>query len=122
VIDEVPVLAALAAHARGETRFLAAGELRLKESDRLTGIVEGLRDLGGDAAVEGDDLVVGGVPGVAGGTTDARGDHRLAMAFAVAALGAERPCVVEGFEWAEVSFPGFAGTLAALGLDVEVSP
>ncbi len=56
--------------------------------------------------------------GLAGGTADAGGDHRMAMAFCVAALAGEGPSVVGGIEWAEVSFPGFAGTLRGLGADL----
>lgn len=118
VIDEVPVLALLAAHARSDSWFLAAGELRVKESDRLEGIVRGIRDLGGHAAAEGNDLVVAG-GGLEGGRADARGDHRMAMAFAVSALGARGSVEVDGMESAEVSFPGFTRTLATLGASIE---
>jgi 3-phosphoshikimate 1-carboxyvinyltransferase len=118
VIDEVPVLAALAAHAPGESWFLGAGELRVKESDRLTAIAEGIRSLGGHASDEGDDLVVVGL-GLRGGTAGAGGDHRMAMSFAVGALAADGPCVVDGAEAADVSFPGFWVSLAALGATVE---
>lgn len=118
VIDEVPVLAAVGAHARGETRFLGAAELRAKESDRLTGMGEGVRALGGHAAVEGDDLVVPGL-GMRGGVVDSGGDHRLAMAFAVGALAADGPSEIEGIEAADVSFPGFVDTLRALGASME---
>ena len=114
VIDEVPVLAALAAHAVGATRFAGGAELRAKETDRLTGVAEMVRDLGGRARVEGEDLVVEG-GGLAGGRTSARGDHRLAMAAAIAALGARAGCEIDGMEWSEVSFPGFLPALSALG-------
>lgn len=114
VIDEVPVLAALATHARGETWFAGAGELRVKESDRLSALVSVVRGLGGQAAVEGDDLVVVG-GGLRGGRATSGGDHRIAMAAAVAALAAEAACEVVGIEDAAVSFPGFAGVLATLG-------
>ncbi len=114
VIDEVPVLAALAAHADGDSWFLGAGELRVKESDRLGGLAETIRSLGGAAAVEGDDLVVAG-GGLAGGVGHARGDHRMAMAAAVAGLAARSEVEVEGIDAAEVSFPGFVQTLRALG-------
>lgn len=119
IIDEVPVLAALAAHARQDSWFLGAGELRVKESDRLSGLAEGLRSLGGNAAVEGEDLVIAG-GGLQGGSLRAGGDHRMAMAFAVAALAAEGPCEVDGVEAADVSFPGFASTLRTLGARFEV--
>ena len=119
VIDEVPVLAIVAAHANGETRFRGGAELRLKESDRLAGLVEAIRALGGDADLEGDDLVVGG-DGLVGGEAGARGDHRMAMALAVAGLAARGPVVVDGIEAAEVSFPGFEALLVALGARIEV--
>jgi 3-phosphoshikimate 1-carboxyvinyltransferase len=118
VIDEVPLLALLAAHADGESRFEGAAELRVKESDRLSGLAQGIRELGGAAEVQGDALVVRG-GGLAGGATDARGDHRLAMAFSVGSLAARVPCTVAGMEWAEVSFPGFVRTLRGLGADID---
>jgi 3-phosphoshikimate 1-carboxyvinyltransferase len=118
VIDEVPVLAAVAAHARGDSWFAGGSELRLKESDRLNGLASSLRSLGAEAAVEGDDLVVAG-GGVRGGSVHAAGDHRMVMAAAVAALGAWGEVVVDGAEAADVSFPGFDGALRALGADVE---
>ncbi len=121
VIDEVPVLALVAAHAGGESRFEGGGELRVKESDRLGGLAQGIRELGGEAELRGDTLVVAG-GGLRGGTTDARGDHRLAMAFVVGALAARGPCEITGVEWADVSFPGFLQTLRALGATVEVGP
>jgi len=117
-IDEIPVLAAVAAHARGESRFEGAGELRVKESDRLHGVVEGIRGLGGEAAVEGDTLVVAG-GGLDGGVALGHEDHRLVMAFAVGALAARAECVIDGGEWAGISFPGFAGVLRDLGAEVE---
>ena len=118
VIDEVPVLAALATHARGETSFAEAAELRTKESDRLTGMAEGLRGLGGHAADDGDDLVIGG-GGLAGGRAAARGDHRLAMALIVAALAADAPSRLDGADAAAVSFPAFVPTLVDLGAGIE---
>ena len=120
VVDEVPVLAAIAAHAPGESWFLGAEELRLKESDRLQAIAAGIRELGGHAADEGMDLVVAG-GGLEGGRTDARGDHRIALSLAVAALAARAPCEIDGFESADVSFPGAAGVIRELGGRVEVT-
>jgi 3-phosphoshikimate 1-carboxyvinyltransferase len=118
VIDEVPMLALVAANARGETRFRGAGELRLKESDRLSATRDAIRSLGGEAAVEGDDLVVAG-GGLPGGTASSRGDHRLAMAIAVGGLAAGSDVVVDGMEAADVSFPGFVETLSSLGARLE---
>ena len=118
VIDEVPILALLAAFASGETRFSEAGELRVKEADRLRGLADGIRELGGRAETESNDLVVEGV-GLEGGRADARGDHRLAMAFTVGALAAAAPSEVDGIEAADVSYPGFVKALRALGADLE---
>ncbi len=118
VIDEVPVLAVLAAHATGESWFVGVQELRVKESDRVDALVRGIRGLGGHAGDEGDEMVVAG-GGLSGGSADSGGDHRMAMSFAVAALAAERPCEVRGAEAADVSFPGFARTLATLGAHIE---
>jgi 3-phosphoshikimate 1-carboxyvinyltransferase len=119
VIDEVALLAVVAAHASGETWFLGARELRVKETDRLTLLAAGIRSLGGHAAAEADDLVVAG-GGLRGGVASSGGDHRLAMAFAVAGVAAEGACEVGGVEAAEVSFPGFVEALRAAGASVEV--
>jgi 3-phosphoshikimate 1-carboxyvinyltransferase len=119
IIDEVPVLAALAALAEGESRFKGAGELRLKESDRLAALERGIRALGGRAAAQGDDLVVSG-GGLRGGVASSEGDHRIGMALTVAALGAERDSEIRGIESASVSFPGFTSALGNLGARVEV--
>jgi 3-phosphoshikimate 1-carboxyvinyltransferase len=119
VIDEAPVLAAVAAHANGESRFEGGAELRIKESDRLAALVGGLRGLGGDADVEGDDLVVAG-GGLRGGVASAAGDHRIAMALVVAALAAGGPCDIDGVEVADVSFPGFLTALGSLGARLDV--
>ncbi|HUL85189.1 MAG TPA: 3-phosphoshikimate 1-carboxyvinyltransferase [Actinomycetota bacterium] len=121
VIDEVPVLSALAAHAGADSWFRGAGELRVKETDRLSALVDSLGALGGHAAVEGDDLVLAG-GGLRGGLARSFGDHRLAMALAVAGLAAEGPTEVEGIESAEVSFPGFVETLRRIGASIEVGP
>jgi 3-phosphoshikimate 1-carboxyvinyltransferase len=118
LIDEVPVLAMLAAHGSGDTWFLGAGELRVKEIDRLSGVVEAIRALGGGAGVEGEDLVVAG-GGLSGGRATSGGDHRMAMALVVAGLGAHGPVTVEGVEAADVSFPGFVEALMALGAPIE---
>jgi 3-phosphoshikimate 1-carboxyvinyltransferase len=117
IVDEVPVLAAMAAHARGQSWFLGAGELRVKESDRLAAMRDGIRGLGGEAADEGDDLVLPG-GGMRGGRASAGGDHRMAMSLAVAALAAEGPSEIDGIEAADVSFPGFVQVLRALGAEV----
>jgi 3-phosphoshikimate 1-carboxyvinyltransferase len=118
LIDEVPVLAMLAAHADGDTRFLGAGELRVKETNRLDGVAEGIRTLGGGAAIEGDDLVVAG-GGLRGGGATSGGDHRMAMALSVAAVGADGPVTIDGMEAADVSYPGFVRALVSLGARIQ---
>jgi 3-phosphoshikimate 1-carboxyvinyltransferase len=118
VIDEVPVLAAVAAHASGESWFVGTQELRVKESDRVTAIVDATRGLGGVAADVGDDLVIGGL-GLRGGRITSAGDHRIAMAMVVAALAADGPCRIDGVDAAEVSFPGFVPTMRALGAGLQ---
>lgn len=114
LIDEIPVLALVATQAAGITRFQDVGELRVKESDRLHAIVEGLRDLGAEVAVEEDDLLVTGPARLRGAALDSRGDHRLAMTWALAGLNAASPVSVRGFEAVDVSYPGFAADIAAL--------
>ncbi|HJU58016.1 MAG TPA: 3-phosphoshikimate 1-carboxyvinyltransferase, partial [Actinomycetota bacterium] len=119
VIDEVPTLAVLAAFARGVTRFAGAGELRVKESDRLGALERCIVALGGESHVDGHDLVIGG-GGLRGGTAPASTDHRIVMAATTAALAAPEPTTIDGIEAAEVSFPGFLDALRALGARVEV--
>lgn len=118
VIDEVPVLAALAIHASSDSWFLDAAELRVKESDRLGAITKSVRDLGGAAGDEGNDLVIAG-GGLEGGRTTSGGDHRIAMAMAVAALAARSSSRIDGIDAADVSFPGFVETLDRLGARIE---
>ena len=119
VHDEVPALAAIAAHASGDSWFLGAAELRVKESDRLAAIAEGITNLGGHAAEEGADLVVAG-GGLDGGHGDSQNDHRIAMALTVVGLTARGPCEIDGVEAATISFPGFVQLLTMLGAQVEV--
>jgi 3-phosphoshikimate 1-carboxyvinyltransferase len=113
-IDELPLIALLGCFAEGETVIRGAGELRLKESDRIAGVVDGLRGLGGDIESTDDGLAVRGTGGLRGGVIDARGDHRLAMLGAVAGLASRQGVEVDGMEAAAVSYPGFTDDLAAL--------
>ncbi len=113
LIDELPVLAALATHG-GELRVTGAGELRAKESDRITALVNGLRALGADADELPDGFHVRGSRRLLGGEADAADDHRLAMAFAVAALGGLEPTTIRGADAVNVSYPGFFDVLGAL--------
>ena len=113
-IDEIPLVALMAAFAEGETVVRGAGELRVKESDRIMGVVEGLGGLGADIEATGDGFVVRGTGGLRGGTIDSRGDHRLAMLGAVAGLASKEGVEVTGFEAVSVSYPGFEADLQRL--------
>jgi 3-phosphoshikimate 1-carboxyvinyltransferase len=117
LIDELPAIAALAAHG-GEVTVRGASELRVKESDRISALVAGFRALGIDADEREDGFVIRGQSGrrPIGGVADARGDHRMAMAFAIAALAAEGPSTIDGAEAVDISYPGFFETLQRLVL------
>ncbi len=113
-IDELPLVALLGAFAEGETMVRGAGELRVKESDRITTVVEGLRGLGAAIEATSDGFVVQGTGGLRGGRLDAGGDHRLALLGAVAGLASEEGVEVLGMEAADVSYPWFTRDLSAL--------
>jgi 3-phosphoshikimate 1-carboxyvinyltransferase len=117
LIDELPAIAALAAHG-GEVTVRGAAELRVKESDRIAALVAGFRALGLDADERPDGFTIrrssSGPSSPSGGVADARGDHRMAMAFAVAALAAERPSTIEGADAVVISYPDFFETLDRL--------
>ena len=113
IIDELPVLGALATFG-GELRVTGAGELRVKESDRITALVNGLRAIGADAEELPDGFHIRGSRQLTGGTVHAHDDHRLAMAFAIAALGASAPVTIEGAEVVTVSYPNFFDDLHRL--------
>jgi 3-phosphoshikimate 1-carboxyvinyltransferase len=114
-IDELTLVALLGAYADGETVVRGAEELRLKESDRIAGVVEGLRGLGADIEATPDGFVVRGDGSpLPGGTIDAHGDHRMAMLGAVAGLASVEGVEVTGMEAAAVSYPGFERDLRAL--------
>ena len=116
LIDELPMLAVVAAHSSGVSRFEGIAELRVKESDRLAAIADGLTSLGIKVR-DGDDwLEVHGNAGAPFATAelDSLGDHRLAMAWAIAGLAASGPLVIDGFEAVDVSYPTFAVDLDLL--------
>ena len=113
-IDELPLVALLGCYAEGETVVRGAQELRVKESDRIAGVVEGLRGLGADIEATDDGFVVRGTGGLRGGVLDARGDHRMAMMGAVAGLASREGVEVVGIEVAAVSYPSFVEDLARL--------
>jgi 3-phosphoshikimate 1-carboxyvinyltransferase len=116
MVDELPLFALLAAHARGESRVRGAEELRHKETDRISAVVDNLRALGVRARATDDGFTITGVPArPRGGKVDARGDHRIAMLGAVAGLASREGVEVQGAESVAVSFPGFfdlVGTLS----------
>jgi 3-phosphoshikimate 1-carboxyvinyltransferase len=113
-IDELPLVALLACFAEGETVVRGAQELRLKESDRIATVVQGLRGLGGDLEATEDGFVVQGTGGLKGGTISSHGDHRLAMLGAIAGLASDEGVEVVGMEAADVSYPTFTRDLALL--------
>jgi len=114
-IDELPLVALLGCFAEGETVVRGARELRVKESDRIATVVQGLRGLGADIEALEDGFAVRGTGELRGGRLHAHGDHRLAMLGAVAGVASREGVEVVGFEAAGVSYPGFAEDLAALG-------
>ncbi len=118
MIDEFPVLAVLATQAAGETIICDAAELRVKESDRVATVVEELRKLGAQIAPAADGFTVTGPTPLRGASVHAHGDHRLAMALAVAGLIADGETVIEGAECIAKSFPEFPELLADLGADL----
>jgi 3-phosphoshikimate 1-carboxyvinyltransferase len=113
-IDELPLVALLGCFAEGETVVRGAQELRVKESDRIAGVVEGLRGLGAEIEATEDGFAVRGGGGLRGGTIDARGDHRMAMMGAIAGLASREGVEVLGMEAATVSYPGFVEDLSRL--------
>ena len=118
MIDEYPVLAAAAAYAQGETRMCGLEELRVKESDRLAAVADGLAVNGVIHRIEGDDLIVTGgeVPG--GGMVETHLDHRIAMSFLILGLGANDPVAVDDANPIATSFPSFEALMRKLGANL----
>ena len=115
LVDELPLFALLAVHARGDSVLRGAVELRAKETDRIEAVVDGLRRLGAHIRATEDGFRVRGVPSrLRGGTLDACGDHRIAILGAIAGLVSREGVTVEGAEAAAVSFPGFYDLLDSL--------
>jgi len=113
-IDELPLVALLGCFAEGETVVRGAGELRVKESDRIASVVEGLRGLGAEIEALPDGFAVRGTGKLRGGRLDACGDHRLALLGAVAGMASEEGVEVLGMEAAAVSYPTFGADVAGL--------
>jgi 3-phosphoshikimate 1-carboxyvinyltransferase len=119
LVDEVPLLAVLGLFARGTTEVRGAEELRFKESDRLAMIAGLAESLGGRIEIHDDGFSVEGPQELKAGIVDPRGDHRIAMAAAVAAAGIKGGVTVKGFECARVSYPDFVSDYCSLGGEVE---
>jgi 3-phosphoshikimate 1-carboxyvinyltransferase len=117
MIDEYPILAVAASCAQGTTRMHGLAELRVKESDRLAAIADGLDATGVVARIDGDSLIVEGRggPPPGGGRIASRLDHRIAMAFLVMGLATRQPVVVDDGSVIATSFPGFVAMMNDLG-------
>ncbi len=113
LIDEIPILALAAALATGPSEFAGVGELRVKEVDRLAAVRDEFGRMGAAIRVTGDRLEIQGGAPLRGAVVSSRGDHRMAMTLAIAALFAEGETTVQDVACVETSFPGFAATLAA---------
>lgn len=116
LIDELPLVALIACLAKGRTQVTGALELRFKESDRISAIVEGLSELGADIEELEDGFVVNGKGYLEGGEMDSRGDHRIAMMGAIAGLVSEEGVKVNNFDAYKVSYPTFLDDLEEFGL------
>ncbi|WP_455380635.1 3-phosphoshikimate 1-carboxyvinyltransferase [Acidihalobacter prosperus] len=122
-IDEFPVIFIAAANASGTTRLTGASELRVKESDRIKVMADGLLACGIQAQATPDGIIIQGKPGqVQGARIDSQGDHRIAMAFAVAGQCASSPMLIDNCANVATSFPGFAALAKHVGLDIEINP
>ena len=120
-IDEFPALFVAAACAHGRTLLTGAEELRVKESDRIQVMADGLQALGVDASPTPDGMVIQGGNSINGGRVDSRGDHRIAMSFAMAALRADGMVEIDDCANVNTSFPGFVELAAGVGLGVEAN-
>jgi 3-phosphoshikimate 1-carboxyvinyltransferase len=113
-IDELPLVALAAAFAEGDTVVSGAAELKVKESDRITGLVDNLAAVGVDIEARDDGFVVHGGTGIAGGRFKSFGDHRMAMLGAIAGAASREGVDVQGFDCVTVSFPEFEKSLLGL--------
>lgn len=118
-IDEFPVLFVAAACAKGQTVLTGAEELRVKESDRIQVMADGLNQLGVDAQATADGMIINS-SAIQGGEVVSHGDHRIAMAFAIAGLRAEGAITIRDCENVNTSFPGFVALVKDLGLDIKI--
>ncbi len=107
VIDEIPILSIVASVSEGETIIKDAGELRVKETDRIKAVVTNLKRLGADVKELSDGIIINGPNKLKGAELESFGDHRIALAFSIAGLNAEGSTIIKDAEWADISFPGF---------------
>lgn len=114
LIDEIPVLAAIAPYSEGGIEIRNARELRVKESDRIAAIAANLRAMGAEVEEREDGLKIPGNQSLHGAKIDSFGDHRIAMAFAVAGLRAAGETVIDGADVAGISYPGFFEMLGSV--------
>jgi 3-phosphoshikimate 1-carboxyvinyltransferase len=122
IIDEIPVLAVVATQVEGRVEVRDAKELRIKESDRIRTVADGIRALGGEIEEFEDGFAITGPQRLSGGRVESAGDHRIAMAFAIAGLMAEGTAEIVDADCASVSFPEFYESLAMLTDDGTVAP
>ncbi len=115
LIDEIPILSILASQAEGKTVISGAEELRVKESDRIAAIAQGLKALGGRVEEKRDGLIIYGKTTFTGGVVESFGDHRIAMSFIIAGLTGSKTVVVKDVDCIEISYPRFFTDLATLG-------
>jgi 3-phosphoshikimate 1-carboxyvinyltransferase len=117
IIDEIPILAILATQANGVTEISGAGELRVKESDRLHAVSDNLKRMAADVVEKDDGLIIRGPTPLRGAEIDSFNDHRIAMAFAIAGLIASGETTIRNSECADISFPGFFDILRQVAYD-----
>lgn len=115
LIDEIPVIAVLACFAEGETVIRDAQELKVKESNRIDTVVEGLRAMGADATATDDGMIIHGGKPLHGAVIDSHMDHRIAMSFAIAGLMCDEPTTILSADSVEISYPDFYESLKKLG-------
>jgi 3-phosphoshikimate 1-carboxyvinyltransferase len=118
-VDEIPAIAVAAACAEGVTRISGAEELRVKESDRIATTVAGLKALGVEVEEHADGMTIQGGP-IQGGVVDSHGDHRIAMAFAMAGNIARDPVRIRNVDCVATSFPGFDTLARSMGMSIEL--
>jgi 3-phosphoshikimate 1-carboxyvinyltransferase len=114
MIDELPILMVAATQAQGQTRIEGAGELRVKETDRVYSMAEGLSSMGARIRAEGQTILIDGPSPLNGAVVNSFGDHRTAMSLAIAGLLAQGSTTVQGSEWIDISFPEFARSLESV--------